>query len=60
MQDLGGAVGILVELVDRSTLGAEGALVVGAAGIAFDVHDFAVDRVHDRGTTTRAQQKLTA
>src|SRR2546427_6426704 len=37
-----------VELVDRSALGAEGALVVRAARIAFDVHDLAVDRV-DQG-----------
>jgi hypothetical protein len=54
VQDLGGAVGILVELVGGRALGAEAPLVVGAARIALDVHDLVADRADDRGAADGA------
>src|SRR5207244_13242580 len=50
MEDLGGAVRVLVELVDRRPFGTETAFAVRAARIALDVHDLAVDRMDERGT----------
>jgi len=47
--------GIHVELVDRRALGAEGALVVRAARVAFDVDDLAVDRVDQGRASDRAE-----
>src|SRR5439155_23088948 len=56
MQDLGGAVRVQVELVDRGAFGAEGPLVVGAARVAFDVDDLAVDGVDEGGAPDRAER----
>src|SRR2546426_12289280 len=63
VQDFGGAVRVQVELVDRRALGAEGALVVRAARVAFDVDDLAVDgvdqgRTSDRAEGTNARRRL--
>src|SRR3989441_11529482 len=56
VQDLGRPVRVEVELVDRRALGAEGALVVRAARIAFDVDDLAVDGVDEGRTPDRAER----
>src|SRR2546422_8890140 len=56
VQDLGGPVRIHMELVNRRALGAEGALVVRAARVAFDVDDLAVDRVDQGRASDRAER----
>src|SRR5256886_6524580 len=59
VQDLGGAVRVQVKLVDRRALGAEGALVVRAARVAFDVDDLAVDGV-DQGCASDGAERTNA
>src|SRR6266498_1429083 len=56
VQHLGGPVRVHVQLVDRRALGAEGALVVRAARVAFDVDDLAVDGVDQGGAPDRAER----
>src|SRR2546428_1095443 len=55
VQHLRRPVGIHVELIDRRALGAEGALVVRAARVAFDVDDLPVDRVDQGGAADGAE-----
>src|SRR2546430_15181776 len=55
VQHFGGPVRVHVELIDRRALGAEGALVVRAARVAFDVDDLAVDRVDQGRASDRAE-----
>ena len=54
MEHLRGAVGILVELVDRGALGTQAALAVRAALVALDVHDLAVDGMDQGGAADGA------
>src|SRR5215510_4328961 len=53
MQNLGGTVGIDVQLKDRGSLGTEGALVVRASGIALNVDDVPIDGVNEGATPHR-------
>src|SRR6266571_2719769 len=53
LEHLGEPVRVDVELEDGRALGAEGPLVVRAAGVALDVGDLAVHGVHQRGAAHR-------
>src|SRR4029453_4798673 len=50
----GRSIGVHVELIDGRPLGAQGALVMGAAWIAFDVDDLSLDGMNERPAPHRA------